>query len=213
MTKNITVNTQSSIKIAGEMVLRFDPLGISAPSHDADVIFITHEHYDHFSPEDIEKVKKPETVLVAPAAMADKAVAESGISGENCVFVEPGKNYEIAGLLVEAVPAYNENKQFHPKGNNWCGYIVTMDDIRYYVAGDTDCIPEGESYTCDVAMFPIGGTYTMTVNEAVAYMELVQPKIAVPTHYGSIVGNPTDGTDFKALMQTRCPDIQVELKL
>ena len=135
---NITVNTQSSIRIGGSKVLYFDPYLIPAVSRDADLIFITHEHYDHFEPESIAKLQKEETLLVAPESMKKKALSELGMAEENCLFYQPGESFEAGGIAVETIPAYNKLKPFHPKGKKWQGYVVTMDDTRYYVSGDTD---------------------------------------------------------------------------
>ena len=213
MTETVSINKQSSIRIAGSRILYFDPLEIPEAVHDADVIFITHDHYDHFSPGDIGKLKKEGTILTAPEQMRSQVLKESGIPEKNCVFTVPGTSYEISGLSVETVPAYNRLKPFHPKGKKWCGYIVTLDGIRYYISGDTDAIKEAEAVLCDVALVPIGGTFTMDAAEAAKLVSKMKPKTVIPTHYGSIVGSPEDGEIFRRLLQEKCPDIQVEFKL
>jgi len=213
MTENITVNTQSSIRIAGSKILYFDPLDIQGEAHDADVIFITHEHYDHFSPEDIAKVRNDGTILVAPASMERDVTDKSGILGGRLVFLLPGTMKELGRLMVSTVPAYNRMKSFHTKGKQWLGYIVQMDNVRYFVAGDTDPNSENKKVKCDVALVPIGGHYTMDKREAADYIAAIKPVAAVPTHYGSIVGNPEDGRDFKRLVEKIDRNIQVELKL
>lgn len=207
MTENVTVNTQNSIRISGNGILYFDPLGIEDEVHDADVIFITHDHYDHFSPEDIAKVKKEKTKLFVPAGMLDTAVKKSGIPEKNIIAVQPGMLKEIdGGYIAETVPAYNKLKPFHPKRAGWCGYIVTVSGVRYYIAGDTDNLAENHKIKCDVALVPIGGTYTMNAKEAAAFINQIRPQAVIPTHYR----NPEDGEIFKGLVKK---SIKVEIKL
>ncbi|MCM1253339.1 MAG: MBL fold metallo-hydrolase [Clostridium sp.] len=212
---HITVNTQSSIRIAGSKVLYFDPFKVEASPHDADIIFITHEHYDHFEPESIAKVKKENTLLVTPESMKKKALSESGIPSENCVFYNPGETHELDNIVIETIPAYNKMKPFHPKGKKWQGYVVKMDDVRYYVAGDTDVNEDIQKVECDVAMIPIGGHYTMDKKQAAEYIVGLQhkPAAVIPTHYGSIIGKPDDGSDFRKALEAMDTSIQVELKL
>lgn len=210
---NITVNTQSSIRIGGSKVLYFDPYLIPAAAHDADLIFITHEHYDHFEPESIAKLKKDNTLLVAPESMKKKVLSESGIAAENCLFYQPGESFEAGGVAAETIPAYNKLKPFHPKGKKWQGYVVTMDDTRYYVSGDTDVNEDIKKVRCDVALIPIGGFYTMDWKQAAEYIAQLKPKAVIPTHYGSIVGNKTDGEDFRKMVEGLDGNIQVAIKL
>lgn len=208
MIDNITVNTQSSIRIdCGSAVIRIDPFGITGEPHDADIIFITHDHYDHFSPEDIGKVRKADTFFAAPAGMKKKL---AGIGADNAVLLSPGENCEIAGFPVEAVAAYNTLKPFHPRSNGWLGYIITAGGKRIYAAGDTDAVKEARAVKCDIALVPVGGTFTMNCKEAAKLVNEIRPGIAVPIHYGSIVGNRTDGEDFGKLVDD---GIRVELKL
>lgn len=210
---HITVNVQSSIRIAGSKILYFDPFQIAVASHDADVIFITHEHYDHFEPESIEKIKKENTVLIAPESMKKKVLSESGIPSDKCVFYNPNETHELEGIVIETIPAYNKLKPFHPKGKKWQGYVVKMDDVRYYVAGDTDVNEDIQKVECDVALIPIGGHYTMDKKQAADYIAALKPKAVIPTHYGSIIGKPSDGDDFRNTLGAMDKDIQVELKL
>lgn len=211
--ENITVNTQSSIRIEGSNVLYFDPFQVTEAKHDADVIFITHEHYDHFEPDSIAKIKKDSTLLVAPESMKKKVISESGLTSDQCVFYNPGEVHKQGELTIETIPAYNKLKPFHPKGKNWQGYVVQMDDIRYYVAGDTDVNEDIRKVQCDVAMIPIGGHFTMDKKQAADYVTSLKPQAVIPTHYGSIVGNQTDGQDFEKDVKAKDPEIQVELKL
>lgn len=199
---HITINTQSSIRIEGSKVLYFDPFKIDAAVCDADIIFITHEHYDHFEPESIGKIKKENTVLVAPESMKKKVLSESGIAADKCVFYQPGETHELESVKVETIPAYNKLKPFHPKAKKWQGYIVTMDDVRYYVAGDTDVNEDIKKVQCDVALIPIGGHYTMDKKQAADYIaDDLKPKAVIPTHYGSIVGSKEDGRAFQDYLE------------
>ena len=137
----ITVNAHSSVRVetAGR-VLYVDPFALSAAPGDADLIFLTHDHFDHFSPEDVEKVMKPETVFVMPHSTAKAAAAL--IRGHECLCVRPGDAGEVLNLPFEAVAAYNPGKPFHPRKNDWVGYVLDLDGLRLYVAGDTDATPE-----------------------------------------------------------------------
>ncbi|MCR5388799.1 MAG: MBL fold metallo-hydrolase [Lachnospiraceae bacterium] len=206
---NISINLHSSIRIAGAKVLYFDPFKIEVGAHDADVIFVTHEHYDHFDPSSIAKVAKAGTVVVAPKSMKDIMEKESG--AENIMLLEPGVTAGVCGIAVETVRAYNVGKQFHPKERDWNGYIVTLDGVRYYVAGDTDANEDNKKVQCDVALIPAGGTYTFDSKEAAEYALHLKPKAVIPTHYGSVVGKPGDGADFKKYVEAAGAGIQVEL--
>lgn len=209
---NITVNEQSSIKIAGAKILYFDPFNITEETHDADIIFITHEHFDHFQPESIAKIKKADTIIVAPASMEKQIKSESGVSSAE--LWEPETEHELCGLYVKTVPAYNAPlKPFHTKGKRWQGYIVEMDGIKYYVAGDTDVNDDIKKVECDVALIPIGGKFTMDKKQAAEYIKEIKPKAVIPTHYGNVVGNPADGKAFKECLEKSEGEVQVELKL
>lgn len=207
MKNKITVNTQSSIRIGSEKIIYFDPFKISSAANDADIIFITHEHYDHFSPEDIEKVQKSDTVFVAPKSM-EAALKKHGYS--NLTLLAPGEKTAVRDIPVEAIPAYNLMKPFHTKKNGWLGYVITVEGQRIYVAGDTDATPEAQSVSCDIALIPIGGTFTMNPGKAAAFINELRPKTVIPTHYGSIVGSAEDGEAFQKLVQ---PEIEVVIKL
>ena len=207
-TANISVNAQSSIRIAGAKILYFDPFQISESLHDADIILITHAHSDHFDPKSIERAAGRNTVFVAPAGMAQEV--QKAVRGARVVPMTPGDQQDIDGISIQAVPAYNRLKPFHPKRNGWNGYIVTMDGVRYYVAGDTDALKELQSVSCDVALVPIGGTFTMTAKEAAKLINEIRPQAVIPTHYGSIVGKPEDADVFRKLVD---PGITVETKL
>ncbi len=194
-TDNITINTQSSIRIEGrEAVIYFDPYKITGNPHDADVVFFTHEHYDHFSLDDIERVSKPETIYVAPKSMEGEL---ENINIHDAILLNVGERTEIFGCPVETVASYNTDKSFHMQYKGWLGYVVTIDGLRYYIAGDTDVTPEAKTVVCDIAFVPIGGSYTMNAKEAAALINSIKPKVAIPTHYGSIVGSRRDEITFR----------------
>jgi len=198
MFEEVKVLTHSSIKIEGERVLYFDPYNVAEESHDADVILVTHDHYDHYSPEDIKKVAKGDTCLIMPESMKGQE-GKAGIS--EVKFISPNGTLEIKGLVIRTVPAYNHLKPFHTKGKNFVGYLVTMNGVTYYVAGDTDRIPEIQSVKCDVALVPVGGKFTMDYKEAAKLVNQISPRLAIPTHYGTVVGSKKDGERFAALVE------------
>lgn len=201
MLENIEVLCHSSIKFNKEKIIYFDPFKIESNYNDADIIFVTHDHYDHYSTEDIDKVKKSETKIVAPEDLQTKLLKD-GFSQENIILVKPYEKNETYGIKFETIPAYNISKQFHPKENGWVGYIIELNGKRYYVAGDTDITEDNKKVKCDVAFVPVGGTYTMNFKEAAQLVNEIKPKIAVPIHYGSIVGTNQDATDFIKLLHT-----------
>lgn len=209
MLENIQVLCHSSIKINEGKVIYFDPFKIDKQYNDADIIFITHDHYDHYSEEDIDKVIKPDTVIVIPEGMQVKLL-KKGVKNSNIITVEPERTYVAEGLKFETVPAYNVNKSFHPEDNGWVGYILEIDGIRYYIAGDTDINEENKRVKCDIAFVPIGGTYTMDFKEAAELVNEIKPKVAVPIHYGSIVGTSEDAINFQKLLN---PEIKCKIKI
>lgn len=202
MLEDITVLCHSSIKINKEKVIYIDPFKIDKNYNDADIIFITHDHYDHYSEEDIDKVKKEDTVIIVPEELLTK-VLRKGFRQDYIITVEPNQKYIVGGIKFETILAYNTNKQFHPKENGWVGYIIEIKDIRYYIAGDTDITEENKKVKCDVVFVPVGGTYTMDFKEAANLINEIQPKIAVPIHYGSVVGTKQDAIDFSKLLNPK----------
>ncbi|MBQ7658079.1 MAG: MBL fold metallo-hydrolase [Butyrivibrio sp.] len=201
MTDRIEVFTHSSIRIKGNSTTIYvDPFKIREEFHDADYVFVTHQHYDHFSIEDILKVATADTILVVPESMVDDAM-EIERSVKEIVTVRPGENKDIAGLSVEAVHAYNNIKPFHPKRAQWVGYVLTVDDKRIYIAGDTGLTRESKEVKCDIAMVPIGGTYTMDAKKAAELINVIKPEVAIPIHYGSVVGKPSDAAHFADLVK------------
>lgn len=199
MLEGIKVLCHSSIKFDKGQVIYFDPYKINENYNDADVIFVTHSHYDHFSEEDILKVKKETTKIVVPEDLYDRST-ELGFDERDILVVKPNEEYIVNNIKFKTIPSYNINKNFHPKSNNWVGYIITIDNVSYYIAGDTDITEENKKVKCDVAFVPIGGTYTMTAEEAANLVNEIKPKIAVPIHYGLIVGAKEDEEVFKSLV-------------
>lgn len=201
MIENIEVLYHSSIRISKNKVIYIDPFKIDKNYNDADIVFITHDHYDHYSAEDIDKVINKNTTIIIPEELLTKLLRK-GINRNAIITVETNEKYMVQGIKIETIPAYNTNKTFHPKENGWVGYIITLDDIRYYIAGDTDITEENRKVKCDVAFVPVGGTYTMDFKEAAQLINEIQPKIAVPIHYGSVVGTKQDATDFIKLLHS-----------
>lgn len=189
MTKDIHWLGHDTFKISGQKIIYTDPFKIKKTDV-ADIILITHEHHDHCSPEDIKKIQGPKTVIISSPDCAAKLTG-------NVKTAKPGDRFSIDGIEIEAVPAYNTNKNFHTKDRGWVGYIFKANNIRIYLAGDTDRIPEMKSFkNIDVALLPVSGTYVMTAEEAVNAALDINPKIAIPMHYGSIVGSSSDAKKF-----------------
>ncbi|RKX80088.1 MAG: MBL fold metallo-hydrolase [Spirochaetes bacterium] len=156
----------------------------------ADIILCTHSHFDHFSKEDIEKIRKPDTIIVATGDCEK-------LSGDQ-KSVKPGETLPFDDVEVKTVRAYNTNKNFHPKKNNWVGYIVTVDGESVYHAGDTDLIKEMEEISCDIALLPVSGTYVMSASEAAEATRRIDCKKAIPMHFGGgVVGSKKDAEEFK----------------
>ena len=188
MHENIHWLGHDTFKITGEKVIYTDPFKIKKKDS-ADIILITHDHYDHCSPEDIDKIISPGVVIIAPADCASKLEGDVRV-------IKPGDVTEVAGIRVEAVPSYNTNKKFHTKDKGWVGYIFTVGGKRIYIAGDTDYIPEMKGFRADIALLPVSGTYVMTAEEAVKAALDIMPSVAIPMHYGSIVGTVDDAARF-----------------
>ena len=169
----------------------------------ADLVLVTHAHFDHCSPEDVAKVADDRTVIVTEK---DSAATLSG----NVRITAPGQDLEAAGIRVEAVAAYNIGKQFHPRENGWLGFVIDIDGVRIYHAGDTDVIPEMKDIETDIALLPVSGTYVMTAEEAVAAALAIGPKIAVPMHYGAIVGDTSDAERFAAALEDKVEVVVLE---
>lgn len=207
MLSGIEVLCHSSIRIDKHIVMYFDPYKIKDEKHDADIIFCTHTHYDHFSVEDILKIKNDRTFFVGTEDCYVNLI-KMGFKEDRIIIVEPNEKNEILGIRFETIPAYNIEKQYHPKENNWVGYIIEINDVHYYIAGDTDLTPETKSVNCDVAFVPIGGRFTMNAKEAASLINTIEPQIAIPIHYGDIIGTSEDAELFKKLVKE---DIKVEV--
>lgn len=187
----ITWLGHDSFRISNDKVIYIDPYQIKG-GPPADLILVTHDHYDHLSVDDIKKLRKEDTVVVTTPAAARKLAGPVRT-------VKPGDKLSVRGIDVEVVPAYNTNKKFHPKEAGGVGFIVIVDGERIYHAGDTDVIPEMKGLKVDTALLPVSGTYVMTAEEAAKAAEMIQPKQAIPMHYGTIVGSEADAQRFQKL--------------
>ncbi len=192
----ISVNIQSSILISGNIKIYFDPIKMDR-KYDADYIFITHSHYDHFSKEDILNIKNDNTVIIGPYDIYDKCL-EMGFSKDKVIKVKPCEEYDYGVIRFKTVYAYNLNKTFHLKESNWVGYVLEFEGKKYYIAGDTDVIMDNLSVlkNIDVAFIPIGGVYTIDALEAAGYVNNIKPKEVVPIYYGMVVGDEKDLDNF-----------------
>lgn len=198
MLEGVKVNCHSSIKIQKDKTIYVDPFRIKEVPHDADYIFITHSHYDHFDTKDILRVAKIDTVFIT-VPETKSSFQLLGVPEEQIITVEPNEKYDIKGIKFETVPAYNENKKYHPKENKWVGYIIKLNGSKYYIAGDTDNINEIQDIKCDVAFLPIGGEFTMNAKEAADLANKIDSKVIVPIHYGELVGTEEDLKEFLKL--------------
>lgn len=185
-----------SFWLEGPPLTWFDPWKIRGRPPVADLVLVSHDHFDHCSPDDVDKLRGPHTEVLAPPAAALRLGRARA--------VRPGETVSLRGVTVHAVPAYNVDKfrapgqPFHPKDAGHVGWVVDYGGVRLYHAGDTDLVPEMCAIECDIALLPVSGTYVMTVEEAVRAANLLCPKVAVPMHYGDIVGYETDGATFAA---------------
>ncbi len=169
----------------------FDPWKLPAKVPAADYIFISHSHYDHFSKDDIAKLKKVTTKIICPADVAQQLAG-------NIIAMTPNQKLELDQFSITALPAYNIGKKFHPRENNWLGFVIEFPDgTSLYFAGDTDFIPEMKTLTVDIALLPVSGTYVMTADEAALAANTFRPKIVIPKHFGDIVGSVSDAEIFR----------------
>jgi len=197
----------SSFRWEGSKTVYFDPWKITKGSKTADIICVSHEHFDHCSKDDIAKIISPATVIVTSASGRDQLSSLASSCGEIHAMA-PGDTYETGGIAIRAVASYNIGKKFHEKSAKKLGFIVTMDGAAVYHAGDTDRIPEMDSLKCDTALLPVSGTYVMTADEAVEAAIVIKPKVAVPMHYGDIVGKLSDAKRFEDALKDK-----VEVKI
>lgn len=188
------------LRAAGKNIY-FDPFQLGPALPPADIICISHAHRDHCSPADVLPIQQSSTLIVTEIQAAAKLTGK-------IMTLAPGERREVEGITIETVPAYNTNKQFHPQGNGWLGFILTVDGVRLYHAGDTDYIPEMKDIRADIALLPVSGTYVMTAEEAAQAAIAVGAKIAVPMHYGAVVGTSDDAARFAATLAGR---VRVEI--
>jgi len=204
----VIVFKHNSIRINKGKIIYIDPFNIDLAAHDADIVLCTHSHYDHFSPKDILAVSNESTVLFTTEdCKAD--VEKMGFSEASVHYVKPGEEYDFEGIYISTIPAYNKFKPFHPKKNNWVGYLITAQEVAYYIAGDTDKTKEALAVECDVAFIPVGGTYTMNYVDAADLANRIGAKYSIPTHYGLIVGEPQDGQRFKDLVDSKKTTVEM----
>ena len=192
------LNAQSSIKLISDKIIYFDPYKIKEETHDADYIFITHDHYDHFDLESIKKVSNENTIVILPDSIFAKVLFQ--LNSENVRGVIPNEEYTIENLHIRTIPSYNKDKSFHPRSSNYVGYLVDIEDKTIYAAGDTDLTDEAKKVKCDIAFIPIGGTYTMDYKEAAELINTIKPSVVIPIHYKTVVGSEEDAHKFKELL-------------
>jgi L-ascorbate metabolism protein UlaG (beta-lactamase superfamily) len=185
----------ASVRIEADKTIYIDPWEIKSDSAKADIVCITHSHYDHYSPENIQKLLKDDTTVLAPQNCS------LGEIDAKIITVSPNQKLKVDGINIQTVPAYNKNKNFHPKEEKGVGYIIEVGNLKIYHAGDTDFIAEMETIHPDVALLPIGGTYTMNAREAASAANVMKPKLAIPIHFGSIVGSDDDALEFQRLCE------------
>jgi len=195
MTVRLVWYGHDACRVWGPPVIYIDPWRLPEDVPLADVILITHDHYDHCSVEDVEKVLGPDTTIVTIASAARKLRRVKA----TVRVVKPGDRVALESLQVQTVPAYNLNKHFHPRRAGHVGYVLTLQGVRIYHAGDTDAIPEMMDVRCDVALLPVSGTYVMTAEEAARVANEMRPGLAIPMHYGAIVGSVKDAQRFARL--------------
>jgi L-ascorbate metabolism protein UlaG (beta-lactamase superfamily) len=190
--ENITWLGHDAFKIAASKIIYLDPFELAGEMEPADVVCITHDHYDHCSPDDVARIQREDTVVVAAENCRGKLKGDVRL-------VKAGETVMIDDLIIEVIPAYNVTKKFHPKEAGGVGYVLTVDGTRIYHAGDTDPIPEMEGLEVDIALLPVSGVYVATAEEAVEAATKIEPKVVIPMHYGSIVGSRADAERFKEL--------------
>jgi L-ascorbate metabolism protein UlaG (beta-lactamase superfamily) len=203
MEPKITWLGHASFRIEGSRTIYIDPWQLKDSPPQADVILITHEHYDHCSPEDVAKISGPNTIIVT------EKDSQAKLSGDIRVMA-PGDHIMIHDIEIDAIPAYNIDKQFHPKSRDWIGFVFSMDGTRFYHTGDTDCIPEMETIQTDVAFIPVSGTYVMDVDDALKAVEMIEPTLAIPMHWGKIVGSMEDAVNFKQRASCKVDILPIE---
>jgi len=197
---------QSSVGIFGSKSIYIDPYVLPSAPKKADIILVTHEHFDHCNPEKIKQLQTSDTTVIVNPSCSSK------IKG-NIRTLKPGERTSVGEVEIKGTPSYNTNKQFHPRGSV-TGFLITVDGKKVYHPGDTDFVPEMKELAherIDVAFFPVGGTYTMNADEAAEAAKAIKPKIAVPMHYGNIVGSSKDGERFRKLLEGSGIEVRVLL--
>jgi L-ascorbate metabolism protein UlaG (beta-lactamase superfamily) len=190
MAIEITWINHATFRLSGSRVVYIDPWKIAQGKRDGNVVFVSHTHSDHCSPPDVTKVLAPDGVVVGPPDVL-KRLGGKGLA------LKPGSTVQAGGVAITGVPAYNLDKNFHPRANNWLGAVIEMDSVRVYYAGDTDAVPEmGKLGAIDLALLPVGGTYTMDAGEAAKAAKTIGCKAAIPYHFGDIVGSADDARRF-----------------
>lgn len=193
----------SSFRIESDgVVVYFDPWKVASRAPSADLVLVSHGHYDHLSQEDIDRVRTSRTTVIMPQSCA-------ATHGRSALGMKPGEVRTVGKLEVLAVPAYNPAKNFHPRKNGWLGYVVRFPSGSVYHAGDTDLIPEMETVRADIALLPVGGTYTMDAQEAALAAQRVGAKKAIPMHWGDLVGSRADAEQFKRLAAALGVEVRV----
>ncbi len=191
--KKIVWLGHDAFRIDADKIIYIDPFEITSGPQ-ADLILITHEHFDHCSAEDIAKIRGDKSIIVTEKNSADK------LSGDVRI-MKPGDVLTVEGIKIETVASYNTDKEFHPQENGWLGFIIEIEGIRIYHAGDADFIPEMKNLNVDIALLPVSGTYVMTAAQAADAALAINPKLAIPMHYGGIVGSEQDALDFKQALE------------
>jgi L-ascorbate metabolism protein UlaG (beta-lactamase superfamily) len=209
MNLDITRIAHDTFRIAGSKVIYVDPFKVTQ-NDEADIVLLSHEHFDHLSLEDLNKVIFPGTVIIASPLCKDGL---KSVKVKDIHYLDPGGKRTIGAVEINGLPAYNIDKgpepgrKFHPPGEKRLGFLIKMDGTTVYHAGDADFIPEMKSIQCDIALLPVSGTYVMTAEEAAQAAAAINPWVAVPMHYGAIVGSEADAHRFKSLVK-KC---QVEI--
>jgi L-ascorbate metabolism protein UlaG (beta-lactamase superfamily) len=193
-----------AFRIDGEATIYFDPWKLKDDAPAADIICISHDHFDHFSEPDVARIMGPKTTVFTTQRVADQMTGDVRV-------LEPGESGQAHGVTVKAIHAYNKGKSFHPRNDKHIGFLVSTDEFTIYHAGDTDLIPEMKKVKTDVALLPVSGTYVMTPEEAADAAAMIKPKVAIPMHYGEIVGTPEDALRFSVLYEGETRILKREL--
>ena len=204
--ESIEVINHSGIRINSSKVIYIDPISVSGTPHDADLILFTHPHRDHFSPKDVKKLLKADTVIAAPKSMSTRCRI---FLGKEPVSLMPAQSLNLCDIPVETVAAYNIKKPNHMKAKNWLGYILDIDGTRVYIAGDTDITEESRRVSCDIALLPVGGSFTMDPKQAAELANFISPHTVIPIHYGKLIGGAEAAENFRSAVD---PHIETDIR-